>query len=142
MTKQEILFALDVTHPGGAPIKPGAAWETLSELSAAWVGIDSAPSLNAMQAAFAQHQEQERARLAGLQEKSAAKAALFNDLKTRLLDLGLSVSTPADLDGKIDQIIPAAKTRRESKTTTLTRLEELEKQVEMLTLFVVMLSRK
>jgi hypothetical protein len=81
-------------------------------------------------------------KIATASARNTVNSNLFNDLKTRLLDLGLSVSTPAELDGKIDQIIPAAKTRRESKTTTPTRLEELEKQVEMLTLFVVMLSRK
>ena len=55
MTKQEILFALDITHPGGAPIKPGAAWETRDDLLKYWEGKDDVPSIERLQEALEEH---------------------------------------------------------------------------------------
>lgn len=55
MTKQEILFALDVTHPGGAPILAGAAWETLEELRQCWIGATALPTLAEMEVALTGH---------------------------------------------------------------------------------------
>ena len=76
------------------------------------------------------------------QEQAAKKTALFLDLKTRLAtDLNIQVESPADLSGKIEDIIPAARLKRDGKATTGDRLNELEKQVELLTTFVALLSR-
>ena len=61
MTKQEILFALDITHPGGAPIKPGAAWETRDDLLKYWAGEAPAPTEAELLIAFAQHEANEQA---------------------------------------------------------------------------------
>ena len=75
--------------------------------------------------------------------KDAKKAALFLDLKTRLAtDLNIQVETPADLAGKIEGIIPATRLKRDGKATMAERITEMEKQVEILTMFVALLSRQ
>ena len=142
MTKQQILFALDVTHPGGAPILPGASWETRDDLAQCWEGDDGPPTLASLGAALVTHAGQEQLRETERQEKSTKKTNLFLDLKTRLAtDLNIQVESPADLSGKIEDIIPAARLKRDGKATTGDRLNELEKQVELLTTFVALLSR-
>lgn len=56
MTKQNILFALDITHPGGAPIRPGAAWETREDLLECWEGdMDDLPSMADLEFALDEH---------------------------------------------------------------------------------------
>lgn len=55
MTKQEILFALDITHPGGAPIHPGASWEARDDLLECWEGESPVPSMEEMEIALAAH---------------------------------------------------------------------------------------
>lgn len=75
--------------------------------------------------------------------KATLQGSAFAALKTDLAsNVGITINTPAELVGKMDQIIPAAKERRDAKTSTADRVSELEKQVEMLTRFVVFLSRK
>lgn len=103
---------------------------------------ETMPTAKALADEHARQTAKQAAETTAENTRATAKATLFATLKTRLLDLGLDIATPADLDGKIDQLLPAVKARRESKTTTPTRLAELESQVELLTLFVVMLSRK
>lgn len=55
MTKQDILFALDITHPGGAPIRPGASWETRDDLLKCWIGKDEVPDMDTLTAALDKH---------------------------------------------------------------------------------------
>ena len=142
MTKQDILLALAMTHPEGAPVTPGASWETLGELANIWMGNTSPPSLSELSAALTAYQEREQIRTGEIATKTAKKTALFLDLKARLAaDLNIQVESPADLSGKIEEIIPAARLKRDGKATTGDRLNELEKQVELLTTFVALLSR-
>ena len=142
MTKQDILFALAVTHPEGAPVTPGASWETLSELAEIWTGDTTPPSLSALNAALTTYRQREQARVAESTARTAKKTALFLDLKTRLAtDLGIQVETPADLAGRIEQVIPAARLKRDAKATLAERVTEMERQVEILTMFVALLSR-
>lgn len=55
MTKQNILFALDITHPGGAPIRPGATWKTRDDLIECWESVGSVPTLAELETALTAH---------------------------------------------------------------------------------------
>ena len=75
--------------------------------------------------------------------KETKKSALFLELKTRLAtDLEITVVSPADLAGRIEDVIPAARAKRNGKASTAERLAGMEKQVELLTMFVALLSRQ
>lgn len=73
MTKQEILFALDVIHPGGAPILSGASWETREDLLECWEGdMDDLPSMADLEFALGEHRAEQSLTAA----RAATRAAL------------------------------------------------------------------
>lgn len=87
--------------------------------------------------------DRKAAQLVSRSQKASLQSSAFLALRTDLsTNLGITINSPDDLIGKVDEVIPAAKSRREAKATTPDRLAELEKQVELLTRFVVFLSRK
>lgn len=101
------------------------------------------PTLAALAAEHTRQVEKQSASEINESERATKKTALFTDLKTRLAaDLGIQVETPADLAGKIEGIIPAARLKRNAKATMAERITEMEKQVEILTMFVALLSRQ
>lgn len=79
MIKQDILFALDITHPGGAPIRPGASWETYEDLLGCWIGdIDDLPSMPDLEDALKEHIEiEEKKYKAQLSRKTWDNSASF-----------------------------------------------------------------
>ena len=84
----------------------------------------------------------EQVKAATEQAKATKKSAIFLDLKTRLAaDLNITVASPADLAGRIEEVIPAARAKRNGKASIAERLAEVEKQVELLSMFVALLSR-
>ena len=126
-------------------LAPGADYrraDNLATLAETWADDRPIPSEAEINAAWAEIEANRIATATQAQDKAAKKTALFLDLKTRLAaDLNIQVESPADLSGKIEEIIPAARLKRDGKATTGDRLNELEKQVELLTTFVALLSR-
>lgn len=74
MTKQEILFALDITHPGGAPIRPGASWKSRDDLLQCWEGADGVPSMADLEIALAAHHAAEALITARATTRAALRA--------------------------------------------------------------------
>lgn len=96
-----------------------------------------------LETALAAHVAAKASRATTEEAKATKKATLFRDLKTRLAtDLDITVVSPADLAGRIEDVIPAARAKRNGKASTAGRLAEMEKQVELLTMFVALLSRQ
>lgn len=96
-----------------------------------------------LNSAFSRYEADQQAIESRNLEKATKKAALFLELKTRLAaDLDITVASPADLAGRIEDVIPAARAKRNGKASTAERLAEMEKQVELLTMFVAILSRQ